>query len=210
MIRWYRIIGVVASYDPFKPSADVGYWIVHSVSQLLPDGAQRCAHSIATSSPKKQELVVTRPTADVDEAEKRKRFRFSQTPSSASFGRESAKLDDARFLRMHLERELLQSLAEFSVKRGGIALILETDDDIIGISDEDDIASGMALPPLVRPKVEGVMKVDVSEQRRDNRALRGSLRCCGQRRPIHDTGSKPLVNHSKYALVADSMFEETY
>jgi hypothetical protein len=49
--------------------------------------------------------------------------------------------------------------------------MLETYDDVIGVSHDDDLTSGTALSPSVCPEVEDVMKVDIGQQWRGNRPL---------------------------------------
>src|SRR5208282_5333442 len=40
------------------------------------------------------------------------------------------------------------------------------------IAHDDDVALGMALPPLLRPEIEDVMEINVGQEWRDHRALR--------------------------------------
>ena len=48
---------------------------------------------------------------------------------------------------------------------------LETDDDIVSISDHDHVARGLTPSPAFGPKIEDVVEVDVREHRRDHRTL---------------------------------------
>ena len=54
----------------------------------------------------------------------------------------------------------------------GVRLVLEADDDVVGVPDYDHVARGLAPSPAFGPKIENVMEVDVCEQRRNHRALR--------------------------------------
>ena len=56
----------------------------------------------------------------------------------------------------------------------GIGLALEPHDDIVRIAHNDHVAGGFPLSPAVGPEVEGVVQVDIREQRRDHRPLPGS------------------------------------
>jgi hypothetical protein len=49
--------------------------------------------------------------------------------------------------------------------------VLETHDDVIGVAHNDDLTSGMALSPSIRPQVEDVMEIDIGQQWRGNRPL---------------------------------------
>jgi hypothetical protein len=50
-------------------------------------------------------------------------------------------------------------------KAFGVFHVLETDNDVVRVTDDHHLASGLALSPALRPKVEGVMEVDVRQQR---------------------------------------------
>jgi len=39
--------------------------------------------------------------------------------------------------------------------------MLEAYDDVIGVTHDDDLTSGIALSPLVCPEIEDVMEVDI-------------------------------------------------
>jgi hypothetical protein len=39
--------------------------------------------------------------------------------------------------------------------------MLEAYDDVIGVTHDDDLTSGIALSPLVCPEIEEVMEVDI-------------------------------------------------
>ena len=53
-----------------------------------------------------------------------------------------------------------------------ITKMLEPDDEVIGEPGDDHVAPGVPLSPLPDPPVEDVVKVDVSEQRRNRCPLR--------------------------------------
>src|SRR5271168_5119311 len=50
--------------------------------------------------------------------------------------------------------------------------MLEADDDIIGIAQDDHVALGLALSPALGPEIEGVVQVDVGQERGADRTLR--------------------------------------
>src|SRR5450631_634711 len=66
-----------------------------------------------------------------------------------------------------------------------------------------------AFPPLVRPYVEDVVEVKITEQRRNYRTLRGSrFRRC-QRSIFHYASFEPFADQADYPLIADALFYET-
>ena len=66
---------------------------------------------------------------------------------------------------MKRQRELLQPLAHLVPEAPGIGLVLETDDDVVGVAHDDHVALGLAPSPALGPEVEDVVQVDVGKQR---------------------------------------------
>lgn len=72
--------------------------------------------------------------------------------------------------------------------------MLEAHDDVIGVPHNDDLTLGIVLPPVIGPEVERIVKIDVGQQRRDNRSLRGA--CLGWYKVsiFRDARLQPLAN----------------
>src|SRR6202035_4850219 len=83
----------------------------------------------------------------------------------------AAESDQAGLLRMQLQRESLEPIAQGLGKVLSLIRVLKSDDKIVGPSNDDDIALRLALPPVLRPKVKRIMEVYVREQRRNRRPL---------------------------------------
>ena len=66
---------------------------------------------------------------------------------------------------MQRQRELLQPFAHRFEEAPGVGLVLEADDDIVGIAHDDHVARSLAPSPAVGPEVEDVVQVDVGQQR---------------------------------------------
>ncbi len=92
--------------------------------------------------------------------------------SSASLGGEAPELDE--LVRVQRQSLLLEASLQVRPKAPGIRPVLDSDDEIIGITHDDDIATGIttgvALTPLLCPAVQDMVQVDVREPRRDHRA----------------------------------------
>src|SRR6516225_8011689 len=89
------------------------------------------------------------------EAEEVERLRFLPSIEAPTvLVREATEPDEARLLRMKFQREPLEPVAQCLLKANGIGLVLETHDEVVGPSNDDDVAARLASPPLVRPKVE--------------------------------------------------------
>ena len=77
----------------------------------------------------------------------------------------AAKLQQAGLFPMKLKRELLKPHSHRVPEALPIGFMLEASNDIVGVSHEDDIASGLSLSPLVGPEIENVVQVDIRKER---------------------------------------------
>jgi hypothetical protein len=65
--------------------------------------------------------------------------------------------------KRRLEPELGEPFPERGEKLLAVVAVLESDDGVVGIADDADIALAVPPPPAVSPEVEGVVEVDVRE-----------------------------------------------
>src|SRR6516162_5682054 len=68
-------------------------------------------------------------------------IRFTKAAPSALVRCEAAKLDQARLVRVKRQRVFLQSLAHRIPESSGIGLVLETNDDVVGVAQPRAVAS---------------------------------------------------------------------
>src|SRR3954451_8917942 len=85
---------------------------------------------------------------------------------------------DRATLSMAGRPRLLDELAVESIRSvhgtdtgESVGLMLEAHDDVVGVSDHDHVARGLAPSPAFGPEIEDVVEVDVRETGRDHRAL---------------------------------------
>src|ERR1700736_5587884 len=88
--------------------------------------------------------------------------------------------------------------------------MLEAHDDVIGVTHDNDLTSGMALSPSVCPEVEDVMQVDIGQQWRGNRPLgRACLR--GHKFSLfHHACLQPLADKAVYTTITDAVFDKAH
>src|ERR1700723_3515688 len=91
------------------------------------------------------------------EAQEFEGFRFAKATPNALFRCEAAKLDQAGLVRVKRQRVFLQSLAHRIPESSGIGLVLKTDDDIVGVTHDDQVARRLAPSPALGPQVEDVV-----------------------------------------------------
>jgi hypothetical protein len=77
----------------------------------------------------------------------------------------AAKLQQPGLFPVKLESELLEPLSHRVPEPPRINFVLEADHDVIGVTHDDDIAGRLAPSPLRGLEIEGVVKVDICQQR---------------------------------------------
>src|SRR5206468_2827272 len=186
------------------------YWdgLVHAPPQLLLDGLHLCPHPIATRLPFDQEPASPRLAADEGEAEEVEGLRLAEPAPLAVFFRQASELDQPGLLRMQRQCELLEPFAQRVEEAPGVVLMLEPDDEVVGITHDDHVTRGLAPSVALGPQIEGVVQVDVGKQRRDHRSLRRPLFTDADDPVFQHTRLQPFADQADDALVADPMLDE--
>ena len=86
--------------------------------------------------------------------------------------------------------------------------MLEAHDDVIGIAHHDDLTLGLFLAPLIGPEVEHIVKIDIGQQRRDDRSLRSARLCWRKSSIFYDARLQPLADQTEDAAITDPMLDE--
>jgi hypothetical protein len=148
--------------QPFPLRRDV---LMHAPPQCLLDRLELAPHSIASGLPLDQELAPSRLAADEGEAQEVEDLRLAEPASLAVFRREAPELDQPRLLRMQCQRILLQPVAQLVQEALGITFVLETHDEVVGISHDDHVTGGLVPSPALGPQIKDVVQVDVGKKR---------------------------------------------
>ena len=204
----HGVIREEASHDLRQPSSLLWNGLMHSPSQLLLDLRELRPHAITPGSPFEEELAPSRSTANVDEPQELEGLRFSEPAPSAFVRRMATKLDQAGLLRIERQRELLHPLAHRIVEAPGVRLVLEANDDVVGIAHNDHVAGGLAPSPAFGPEVEGVVQVDVGKQRRDHRALPRPAFTDRDDPVLQDARLQPFLDQADNARITDAVLNE--
>ena len=112
---------------------------------------------------------------DVRETQELERLRLPVAAALPVAGGEPPELDQPRLVRMQLQAELREPVAQIGEEPLGVVSVLEARHVVVGEPREDHVPSRVPPPPLVGPQVKHVVQVDVGKQRRDRRPLRGPL-----------------------------------
>src|SRR3954447_11353878 len=104
-------------------------------------------------------------TADMRQSQKVKSLWFTRAALLPAFRRESAKLNQPRFLGMQLQAELPETLLQFSQASLRVRAMLESHNEVIDVAHHDYLAIRPLLPPLLNPQVEHVVEIGIRQQR---------------------------------------------
>src|SRR6266852_1725844 len=110
-------------------------------------------------------------------------------------------LNPARLVWVQFQPELLQPLPKFHQKTVCFIPVLEPEYIIVGISDDNDIASRALLAPDVHPQVEHVMQIDIREQRRNRRTLWSTHLRALPFAFLHHSRLQPFLDQTENAAV---------
>ena len=197
-----------AVQDSSQPFGNLVRVVVHPPTQFGSDAPQGPADSLAHRLAPQPEPPASRRQAVVREPEEVEGVRAPFASCAAARSGEPAELDEAGFVGVQLQGERGQPRLQVAQKPLCIPLVLESDHEIIGVTHDDGVTDRSGAPFLLEPQVEDVVQVDVRQNRRDNRALRGAPQVIPPFALFHDAGIEPLDNQPNDPPVADSVFQE--
>src|ERR1700716_220883 len=159
------VIVEVAADNPAQPPPLFRDRLVHAPSHLLLDLLELRPHAVPSGFPFDLEFPCSGFATDEGEAQKVEGLRLAEPLPLAALCRKASELDQPGLLRMQRQRKLPQPLAHLLQKEPAIAMVLEPDDEVVGVAHNDHVAGGHAPSPACGPEVERVVQVDVGEQR---------------------------------------------
>jgi hypothetical protein len=157
------VIRKISAHHLTQPSSLLWNRLVHSPSQLNLDGLQTLPHALSLGVPFQIKRTRQRLSADVREAQKVERLRFSQSTSLSTPDRKAAELDQTSFGRMQRQLKPYQPFPKLQQEALGFRLVLKTNDDVVGIAHQDDVAASTAITPSLCPQIEDIVKVDICQ-----------------------------------------------
>src|SRR6266568_822549 len=154
----------VALHHRAQPVPGLGNPFVPALAQLLPHCLQLATQPLFDRLPPDLEPA-TPPSlpAPMRESQKIESVRLSLPSPFPVIFREPPELDQPRFLRVQFQPELPHPLPQLLQECFRFLPRLEPQHGIIGIADNDHVPLCPFSPPLVHPKVEDVMQIDVRQ-----------------------------------------------
>ncbi len=155
----------VATHDVAQPSSLSVYRLVHAPPHLLFYHPQLRPHAVSPGLPFEQEFARAGFAADEGEAQEVEGLRFAEPSRLAVFRCKASELDEPGLLGMKRQRELLQPRAHLVEEAPGVTLVLEPDNEVVGIAYEDHVAGGLTPSPALGPEIENIVQIDVGQER---------------------------------------------
>src|SRR6266436_3136830 len=187
-VHGHSVISDVSTHHRLQPLAQLRNGFVHASLKLGFHLVQLRLQPFAYRLPQhRKPSIAPLLYANMRKAEKVERLRFPFSTFPPIIDRARTELQQARFLGMQFQVELLHSFHEFCPELVGIRFALESNHDVISKSHDDNIAVRPPLTPHLDPQIEYVMKIDVRQKRRSTSALG---------RPLFHTYSFPVLQHA--------------
>jgi len=121
------------SHHAAKPAPLVGDGQMPAPLKLVFDLLELGPQPLRDGVAPEPETPVLAPSADVREAQELEGLRLPESPCRSSLGGEPPELDQPGLVGMQLQPELREPLAKVVEELLGVALMLEADDEIIGL-----------------------------------------------------------------------------
>ena len=176
---WHCVVTQPSAHDPTKPFGDLMDVVMHSPAQFGLDALQGPIDALADRLATQSETSLPSGPAIVREPEEVESLRTPFPPCPAVRHREFAELNETGLVRVQLEREVGQPVLQIAQEPFCIPLVLEPDNEIIGVTHDDRLATGDPGAPLpLEPEVKDEVQVDVRQNRLWEPYDYGKLSCC--------------------------------
>jgi len=141
-----------------------------------------------------RKLPISRLSTYVGKTQKVECLRLPLTLTSAVLRGKSAKFNQPCFALVQFQMKLAKTVFKRFNELLGILSVLKTHDKVIAKPHDDDIATSLLASPLLDPKIEYVMQVDVGKHRTDASALRHAFFAVGSTVLFEHTSVQPLLD----------------
>jgi hypothetical protein len=202
-VHGHAVAADVTTHDRGQMGALLRDGQMHAAVEFGFDLPQLRLQALAHRLSQDGEAAPPRLSAAVREPEEVERRRLGPTLT-----REAAEGNQSRLVRMQLQTELREPLAQLGPEPFGLMSMLEAHDEAIGETDHDDVAAGLPFPPSLDPEVEDVMEIEVGQQRADRLPLRRPCLAHGSLPVLQHAGSQPSLDEAHDAPVRDAMLDK--
>ena len=172
-VSGYAKVAAVPAHHGLQVFALFGDGPVHALSHFQLERLKFPPHTLGTGQPCDLELALFAYPAAMRETQEVKGLWlvFSFSPAAYVASGVAPELDQPRLVWVQREAKGFESLGYLSLERLRVTNVLEACNPVIGVSDDNDFAPGVALSPLPCPQVKRVVQVDVGQEGADAPAL---------------------------------------
>ena len=137
-----------------KPRTNLDRTMMLPESKLGLDGFELRDPPLLRRNPPDDEWSGGELATEMGETQKRERFRFPLTTPLPSSRSEPPELDQSCFVRMQFQTELCQPFSKFLQEPLSLCPVLKAHHQIVGVTDDNHIASRPFLAPGFDPQSE--------------------------------------------------------
>src|SRR6266436_6242199 len=211
VVHGHPIIPEVSTHHRLQPLALFGDGFMHAPLKLGFHRVQLRLQPFADRLPQHREpSVAPLLHADMRKAQEVERLRFPFSTPLPLVDRIRTELQQARFLGMQFQVELLHSFRKFRPKLIGIRFAVKARHDVVRESHHDHIAVRALLTPCLDPQIKYVMKIDVRQERRSTSALGRPLFHSYSLPILQHAGIQPFLDEPHDAPVCNPVFDELH
>jgi hypothetical protein len=203
------VTAVTANYG-CQPFSLFGNRLMHPHSQLKFYFQKFASHFLRDRmSPYRKLFDVSLDiSTNVGKSQEVKGLRFPLATLLSVAGRKAAELQNPRLVGVKFKAKLEHALFEFCQKLLGLRSVLKSDNKVVSPSNDDHLTSRSVVSPLLRPKVQDVVKINVRKQGANAPALRHSFFRLLPLTIKHDSCLEPLLDQADHAFILNSMFDK--
>ena len=204
------VVSVVPANHRTQPLSLVRDWVVHPFSHLSFKLMKFCLHLLPNRKPANcVHSVAALSRTDMRKTQEVKCFRFTRSSFLSVVDRKWTKFQNPRLLGMKFKTEFEHALFEFIQKLFGLRFMFKTHNKVISPPDDHHLATRLVPLPLLCPKIQDVVKIDVCKQRTDRSSLRNTIVRLFPFSIDHDTRLEPFLDQADHSRILNSMFDKS-
>ena len=150
-VAGYRMVVEPALYHATQPTPHLGDIMVHPSPEGLADRLEGRTHPLTDGLSLDREPALPGRSAVMREPQEVEGIRLALAPAPPVFCRETAELQEPGLVGVQPQAELRHASLQQTQERLGLGPVLESHHEIIGVPDDDHIATGRVTSPMVRP-----------------------------------------------------------
>src|SRR5919106_271430 len=209
-IHGHSVVPHVASHHRAQVPTHLWNGLVHALPKFFFDLLQLRLPSPAHRLPQHHKLSLARLTPAMGEPKKVKGVRLSLPSLAPLLLRISAKLNQARLLRMKFQSKSAQPLPKLAQKPLPIFLSLQSHNEVVCKPHHDHIPVRFASPPLFNPQIEHIGQIDVGHQRTDTSTLNRPYLTSHSLAILQHSGAEPLLDQPHHAPIRYTMLDKLH